>query len=674
MDDYLLPAVGTLILLAATYYYFVVLNKPKKLASVPAPLVKKGTAAAAKRKPAKKKVEETYDGPNMTVLYYSQTGTAEDFAQRMANEGKQYGLHTKVVDVEEYDTDNFIGEKHSLVVFCVATYGEGEPPENALQFHEWLMDESRLETLMQGSKFSVFGLGDKTYDFFNKMGKVVDARMEQLGAERIQERGEGDANGNIEEHFLKWKKSFWASAKQAMNLGEKQAVKVERKQTLKVFEAEDDSIAGVDTEHISRWQPLPSGTKPPTHFDIRHTHLANILVNRELHSAESDRSCRHIEIQLPSSMSYEAGDHLAMFPLNSFATTSVLLKVLGADPNQVIALYSTEDPNTPLVGPCTAFAAIQGYYDILAPPRKPMLTMLADYTTNAEEKKRLLALASDDPDQQEEYNRYILHDVRTIAEVLAAFPNTRPPLDHFLELLPRLQPRYYSISSSPHATPGVVHVTAALVEFSTPTHRVHNGVATSWFSAPEQIPADDAAKSGKFPKVPIFIRKSGFHLPKSPSTPIIMVGPGTGLAPFRGFLHERLWQKEQEAENGNVEPQTNVLFFGCRHPDQDYIYSKELNNFHDTKHAELHLAFSRYTGKKVYVQHLMVDKLTADRIYQLIEQGAYLYVCGDAKNMAKDVNHALKDIIASRRGVSPAEADSFVESLRTKNRYLCDVW
>lgn len=667
MDDLALPLLGALVLVALTYYYFVVLNKPKKLAAVPAPMVKKGTAAAMKRKPQKKKVEEVFDGPNMTVLYYSQTGTAEDFAQRMASEGKQYGLHTKVVDVEEYDTDDFTGDKHSLVVFCVATYGEGEPPENALAFHTWLLEEDRLPSMMNGSKYAVFGLGDRTYDFYNKMGKVVDTRMEELGAERLHDRGEGDANSNIEEDFLKWKKQFWIKARAALNLGEKQAMKLERKSELKVFDALE-SVG--DVSCISRWKPPAPGVALPSHFDIRHTYLANILVNRELHTSKSDRSCRHVEIQLPPGLTYEAGDHLAMFPLNSADTTNTLIKILGADPQQVIALYSKEDSRTPLVGPCTLFAALQGYYDILAPPRKPMLTMLAEYTSNPEEKKQLSALASDDPDQQEEYNRYILHDVRTLAEVLAAFPSTRPPLDHLLELLPRLQPRYYSISSSPHHTPGVVHVTAALVEFTTPANRVHKGVATSWFASPEQIPSADAAETGKYPRVPIFIRKSGFHLPK-PDVPIVMIGPGTGLAPFRGFLYERMWQAQSQESKKTA---TNVLFFGCRHPDCDYIYQNELEALVSQQHVQLHVAFSRQFEKKVYVHHLMRQSETAQAIFQLIEQGAFIYVCGDAKAMAKDVNHALRDIIAEKRGIPETEAESFIESLRNSNRYLCDVW
>lgn len=580
----------------------------------------------------------------------------------MANEGKQYGLHTKVVDVEEYDTDNFTGEKHSLIVFCVATYGEGEPPENAVQFHEWLLEDDRATTLLNGAKYAVFGLGDKTYDFFNKMGKVMDARLDELGAERIHARGEGDANGNIEEDFLKWKKQFWISARQALGLGEKQAAKVERKQNLKIHTK--DELADADVHRIARWRPVSESAKAPSHYDIRHTYLADILVNRELHTPQSDRSCRHIEIKLGPGMSYEAGDHLAVFPLNSPANTSTLLTALSADGQQVVSVYSVDDPKTPLVGPCTLETALQSYYDILAPPRKQMLAMLAEYASNADEKKRLLELSSEDPDHQEAYNKYILHDVRTVACVLQQFASSKPPLDFFLELLPRLQPRYYSISSSPNATPGVVHVTAALVQFNTPVQRAHNGVATSWFAAPEQIPSGN----GALPKVPIFIRKSTFHLPKL-NVPIIMVGPGTGLAPFRGFLHERAFQAKKAA----AEP-TNVLFFGCRHPDHDYIYSDELSSFASQQLCELHVAFSRQSAQKIYVQHKMAEPAIADRIYQLLEEGAYIYVCGDAKAMAKDVNHALRDIIASKRNISPSEAETVVESLRSKNRYLCDVW
>lgn len=598
----------------------------------------------------------------MSVFYYSQTGTAEDFAQRLANDGKQYGLYTKVYDVEDYDTDNFVGSKHSLIVFCVATYGEGEPPEMALQFHEWLTSEERSESLLNGSKFAVFGLGDRTYDFFNKMGKIVDKQLSKLGAERIHERGQGDANANIEDDFLKWKKTFWISAGEVLGLGEKKQIKLERKTKMNLYGL--DECNNLEISKIRRW--IPEQDSKQTTFDIRHPFLASITKNVQLHSKSSERSCRHIEIKISPHMTYESGDHLAIFPKNPKHEIERLLKRLNTDPNQIISLTSLSDSNATLFGPCTVYACLESFYDILSPPKKVMLTMLADYSKDPEENKKLISLSSDDPEEQEYYNNYILSSNRTISELLEEFPLTNPPLDHFLEVLPRLQPRYYSISSSPHTTPDHVHITVALVEFKTSTNRIHNGIASTWLSQSEQISNED---DHSFPMLPIFIRKSTFHLPDSINTPIIMIGPGTGIAPFRGFIYERYYQSQKFDQKS-----TNLLFFGCRHPEQDFIYSFELESFKEKQLLELHVAFSRLSETKCYVQHIMIQDEISLKIYNLIKQGAIIYVCGDAKNMAKDVNISLKHIISKHDKKSEEESNSFVESLRLNNKYLCDVW
>lgn len=657
---------GIVLLLASIAYY-----KYKKSTYVPIPEPGQYVPNKVKSVPEKKEVtkkpkkeKKKHDGPTMTVFYYSQTGTAEDFATRLADEGKLYGIHTRVVDVENFDTDEFNGSEHSIIIFCVATYGEGDPPENAIDFHEWLMDDSREEDLLEGAKFAVFGLGDSTYENFNKMGKVVDKRLAELGAERIIKRGEGDSDENIEQDFLTWKKKFWEEAVVLFDLGEKKEAKVERKCHMKTYNKDDKEIADIDVTKILRWRDV-SSNKKDAHYDMKNTYLATIVVNRELHSPLSERSCRHIEIDLGGVLKYETGDHLGIFPLNNETLVHKLIARLKADPDQIIAIFSNDDPKTPIVGPATLKAILSSYYDILSQPKKPMLRALVDYTTDENEKIKLMTLSSDDPQDQELYNTYILKDMRTILEVLKDFPNLNPPIDHFLELLPRLQPRYFSISSSPNFAKGRVHATAAVVKFTTPTKRVHEGVCTTWLYK-------QTVENGQLPRVPVFIRKSSFYLPKSLKTPIIMIGPGTGLAPFRGFLQERAHRAK--TENVPFDQVTNILFFGCRNKDKDFIYSEELEKYVSDGFLELYTAFSRDTDKKVYVQHRILEEEISKRFYNLLEEGAYLYICGDSKNMSKDVNNAIKKVISTVGQKSEKEAEQYVEALRSRGRFLSDVW
>lgn len=496
------------------------------------------------------------------------------------------------------------------------------------------------------------------------MGKVVDKRLEELGSERIIKRGAGDSDENIEQDFLKWKKMFWDETVVLFNLGEKKEAKVERKCHMKVYDKDDKELSDVDVNKILRWRDVTS-TKKDSHYDMKNTYLAKIVVNRELHSSTSERSCRHVEIDLGDVLKYETGDHLGIFPLNNETLVHKLIARLKADPDQIIAIFSNDDPKTPIVGPATLKSILLSYYDILSQPKKPMLRALVDYTTSDDEKIKLMKLSSDDPQDQELYNTYILRDMRTILEVLKDFPELNPPVDHFLELLPRLQPRYFSISSSPNFANGRVHATAAVVKFTTPTKRVHEGVCTTWL-------LNQVIEDGNTLPVPVFIRKSSFYLPKSLKTPIIMIGPGTGLAPFRGFLQERYYRAQKE--NMPFEQVTNMLFFGCRNKDKDYIYREELEKYVSEGFLELHTAFSRDSDKKVYVQHRILEEETSKRFYKLLEEGAYLYICGDSKNMSKDVNIAIKKVISTVGQKSDKEAEQYVEALRSRGRFLSDVW
>jgi len=621
--------------------------------------------------PQKAKKESSHKNDNgipMKILYYSQTGTAEDFAQRLSEDLSSFGFSPETIDVENYDREEFQNEK--LVVFLASTYGEGDPPDNASEFHQWLMAPERAEEDLKLS-FAVFGLGNKTYDRFNQVGKEIDGALERIGGKRLFALGLGDDDVNIEKDFLSWKKELGAVLCKEYDLDapvRAHSAPGLRRQKLVTYKPEDNILKGVDINTISRWR---QDEKPRSAPDIKNPFLAQILVTRELHTPKSDRSCLHVEISTHGDvLSYLPGDHLGLYPENDPTMVHKLAALLKADLNTIVSIHTVDDKSetNPLVGPCTLKAALSQYYDITSIVRKPQLRMLAQYAKEEEEKARLIKLSSEDPESQEVYDAWVVHDCRCISEVLKEFKSVEVPLDHFFEVLPKMQPRYYSISSSPNKYPNSVHLTAVLVDYVTPTKRHARGVTTLWLSTHRAEPEKNI-----FPRIPAFIRRSNFKLPSSISTPIIMVGPGTGLAPFRGFIQDCNYRR---ANNPEVKPGELILFFGCRHPEKDYIYQEELEGYEkDGTLSRLVVAFSRLDeNKKVYVQDKMKESDIPDQIWRLLESGAHFYICGDARLMARDVSETLLNIIMEKGSRSREEAQKYVDELQNSQRHLSDVW
>jgi len=438
-----------------------------------------------------------------------------------------------------------------------------------------------------------------------------------------------------------------------------------RRQRMVIHQPNDIDIKGVPVELIARWRPTDE--KPRFAPDQKFPYLATILETRELHSSISERSCLHTEISTHSDiLTYLPGDHLGLYPENDLTLVHKLASQIKADLQTIISIFPIDDikGKNPILGPCTLKAALLQYYDITSIVKKPILKVLSQYAKDEEEKKKLLQLASEDPELQEFYEKYIVHDCRCVTEIFKDFKSIQVPLDHFLEVLPKMQPRYYSISSSSNISPGRVSLTAVLVDYITPTKRQAKGVTTTWLSIHRNI------SDGVIYKIPAFIRKSQFKLPPSTTIPIIMVGPGTGLAPFRGFIQERAYRSKQGEKLGEA-----LFFFGCRHPDKDFLYKQELEDHVAQGHiTELILAFSRYTDQKVYVQHKMMETDMPSRIWNILCNGGHFYVCGDAAGMARDVHDTLQTIIATQGNKSREEAERYIEDLQTANRHQSDVW
>lgn len=599
-------------------------------------------------------------GRRLVVFYGSQTGTAEEFAGRLAKEGLRYQMKGMVADPEECDMEELLSLKDidkSLAVFCLATYGEGDPTDNCMEFYEWIQNN---DVDFSGLNYAVFGLGNKTYEHYNKVGIYVDKRLEELGANRVFELGLGDDDANIEDDFIAWKDKFWPAVCDHFGI-ESSGEEVLMRQ-YRLLEQPETPAERLYTGEVARLHSLQT-QRPP--FDAKNPFLAPIKINRELHKA-GGRSCMHIEFDIEGSkMRYEAGDHLAMYPVNDTDLVLRLGKLCNAELDTIFSLINTDTDSSkkhPFPCPTTYRTALTHYLEITALPRTHILKELAEYCSEEKDKEFLRFMCSTNPDGKAKYQEWIQDSSRNIVHVLEDLPSCRPPLDHICELLPRLQPRFYSISSSSKLHPTTVHVTAVLVKYETKTGRINHGVATTFLS--QKHPLDGEP----LPRVPIFIRKSQFRLPAKTDTPVIMVGPGTGLAPFRGFIQERDFTKKEGKEVGQT-----IMYFGCRKRSEDYIYEEELEDYVQRGVIKLRIAFSRDQAQKVYVTHLLEEDM--DLLWNVIgENKGHFYICGDAKNMATDVRNILLKVLQTKGNMSESEATQYIKKMEAQKRYSADVW
>ncbi|XP_050429828.1 NADPH--cytochrome P450 reductase [Adelges cooleyi] len=599
---------------------------------------------------------------SLVVFYGSQTGTAEEFAGRIAKEGARYKMKGMVADPEECEMADLVQMKEipkSMAIFCLATYGEGDPTDNAMDFYEWLQNG---DADLEGLNYAVFGLGNKTYEHYNEVAIYVDQRLEELGATRVHEIGLGDDDANIEDDFVSWKEKLWENVCSHFGIEE-----MGEETNVRQYKSVDCSAVlpeRIYTGEISRLKSYENQRFP---FDVKNPYLSSILVNRELHKS-GGRSCMHIEFNIDGSkMRYDTGDHVAVYPKNSPDLVERLGQLLNVNLDTVFSLLNTDEESSkkhPFPCPCTYRTALTYYLDITSNPRTHIMKELAEYASDPKEQEKLKLMASSSPEGKKEFHEWVLHNNRNIVHILEDLPSVKPDLDHLCELLPRLQCRYYSISSSPKVYPKSIHITAVKVEYDTPTGRVNQGVATCLLS--QLIPIDNQLPA---PTIPIFIRRSQFRLPPKSQTPVIMIGPGTGLAPFRGFIQERDFARKEGREVGQM-----ILYFGCRKKEEDYIYEEELNEYlNNGTLTKLHLAFSRDQPEKLYVTHLLEE--SADELWNVIgENNGHLYVCGDARSMAKDVHSIIVKVVMEKGQMNNSQALNYVKKMEQQKRYSADVW
>lgn len=536
----------------------------------------------------------------LLVLYGSQTGTAEGLAKKTAKLAETKGFAPKVLSMEKYASVDLTAEENLLVI--TSTYGDGEPPDNAQGFWSWLSADTapRLEK----TTFSVLALGDTNYPLFCEFGKRCDTRLEQLGAKRFSNRVDCDVD--YEEAAKGWTEAIFAA------LGTVSSAPVES-------------------------APAAAAAKVAAGYSRKNPFATRLLVNRKLTADGSAKEVRHFEIALPETeLAYEAGDALGVIPANDPALVSDLLGVLGFDGEEAVS--GGEGGELPLR------LALSQQYDITK-PATDLLKAVVERNPSCDLAPLL------DPARREDLKKFLWG--REVIDLVAGLASRFAAAD-FVKLLKKLQPRLYSISSSPKAHPGEVHLTVGAVRYE--SHGRQRGGVCSTFLA-DRVAGDTT--------VPVFVQAShGFKLPADLTRPVIMVGPGTGIAPFRAFLEERA----ATGASGK-----NWLFFGDQRRTTDYLYQETLEAWHQASHlSRLDLAFSRDQEHKVYVQHRMIE--AAAELWAWLQEGAHFYVCGDASRMAKDVDVALHQVCETAGGLSADAAKEYVSKLKSEKRYQRDVY
>ncbi|XP_072024835.1 nitric oxide synthase, inducible-like isoform X2 [Amphiura filiformis] len=609
--------------------------------------------------------------PPLTILYATETGKAERFAHRICDVFKT-GFNVKVTCMEDYNTTDLLNESFLLVV--TSTFGNGEAPTNGETFHR---DMKRLikEHGKNGNRnnnnannhdlwYSVFGLGSTAYPDFCEFAGTVDTMLNEVGGKRLTDVYKGDELGGQEEAFQEWARDVFKNACDIFPIHRG----VNRKAIL--------TMLGTDTSEMYksyRIKPVTRQKEPDPLAELEKIHDKKVFPckvkdRKQLQSATSSRSTILVvlDTQGRTDLSYQPGDHVAVFPTNDKELVHKILSRLELEytPDTVLQLeMQTEGQQdwtkVKRMPPCTMQEALSRYLDITSPPTPDFLRMLATYATSSKERDQIMLLGK----AQSDYKTWINTCHPNIGDVLISFPSIRVPGWFLLDHLPILNPRYYSISSCPKVNPNEIHITVAVVKYWTTAslQSYHKGVCSTWL---EELDVGAA--------VPAYIKPApSFYLPSDIRKPVILIGNGTGIAPFRSF-----WQRRELEATCSNPPKFGkmTLVFGCRHPDIDDIYVEETSRAEKNGALlQVMTAYSRLHGKpKKYVQDMIKEnpKLIFKHIY---EEEGHVYVCGD-NLMAVDVRKTLVQILGSKGRMTSQEAQDYINNMRESGRYHEDLF
>ncbi|WOI43058.1 bifunctional cytochrome P450/NADPH--P450 reductase [Bacillus altitudinis] len=581
--------------------------------------VKKSTASA--------EAKIASHGTPLLVLYGSNLGTAKQMANEFAEDGKAKGFDVTTAPLDDYTRKL---PESGAVLIVTASYN-GHPPDHAKQFVDWVTQDEEQD--LSNVTFAVFGCGDRNWaSTYQRIPRLIDEALERKGAKRVTDIGEGDAGGDMDEDKETFQKTVFDELAKEFNL------------TLQEKRQEKPNLSIAYTNELVE-RPV---AKTYGAFS------AVVLKNQELQFEKSTRQTRHIELQLPEGKHYKEGDHIGIVPKNSATLVQRVTDRFKLDPQQHMILSSEKEAShLPLNQPIQVEELLASHIELQEPVTRTQLRDLAKYTVCPPHRIELEQMAG------ETYQEAVLKKRVTMLDLLEQYEACELPFDHFLALLPGLKPRYYSISSSPKVDEKRLSITVAVVKGKSWSGRgEYAGVASNYLCGLQE--GDEVA---------CFLHEAqaGFELPASPEIPMIMIGPGTGIAPFRGFIQAReAWQNEGKSL-GEAH-----LYFGCRHPHEDDLYYDEMQLAEQKGVVTIHRAYSRYEEQKVYVQHFI--KNDGAKLIELLDKGAYLYICGDGKVMAPDVEATLIELYQTEKQCAKETAEQWLTSLANDNRYVKDVW
>ncbi|EOV9625038.1 NADPH-dependent assimilatory sulfite reductase flavoprotein subunit [Cronobacter sakazakii] len=538
----------------------------------------------------------------ITLISASQTGNARRVAEALRDDLLAAQLNVNLVNAGDYKFKQIAQEK--LLIVVASTQGEGDPPEEAVALHKFLM--SKKAPKLDGTAFAVFGLGDTSYEHFCQAGKDFDTRLAELGAERLLDRV--DADVEYQAAAQAWRQRVVDVLK----------ARVPKEAPSQAAITASGAVNLVDSTPYTKESPL----------------TATLSVNQKITGRHSEKDVRHIEIDLgDAGLRYQPGDALGVWYQNDPALVQELLELLWLKGDEPVTVGEKTLPLS---------EALQWHFELTV----NTAAIVENYATLTRS-EALLPLVGDKAKLQD-------YAARTPIVDMVRFAPAQLEADQLLGLLRPLTPRLYSIASSQAEVENEVHITVGVVRFDI-EGRARAGGASSYL-------ADRLEEDGE---VRVFIEHNdNFRLPATPETPVIMIGPGTGIAPFRAFMQQR----EADGATGK-----NWLFFGNPHFTEDFLYQVEWQRYvKEGLLTRIDLAWSRDQDHKIYVQ----DKIREQgaELWRWIQEGAHLYVCGDANRMAKDVEQALLEVIAAYGGMDAEAADEYLSELRVERRYQRDVY
>lgn len=593
------------------------------------------------------------------ILYGSETGTAQDVAEQIWKSAKRKELQSTVSSLDDYDIQNLSFEQ--LIIFVVATTGQGDPPANMKQFWRHLLRKNLPATMLQNLKYGVLGLGDSSYSKFNFAAKKLNKRLAQLGGEELLPIGLADDQHNlgIDAVVDPWIKKLWEEIADVFKIStvDKMSEKnlIIERYNVSIVEMSQSNPIHID-ERLDNLYHSNTDIYAQETFINSDVRIGTIVENIKTTSEDHFQDVRLIKIQADN-IKYGPGDVVYIRPKNTAEQVKRFFDILHEHniklfPDTIIQV-SEKEIKVPFVlkRNLTLGEIVEQYWDLNFKPRRSTMHTLSFISENELEKDKLCEFAS--PVGQEELYDYVNRPRRNILEVLTDFPRTTTKLNIKLlfEIMSPIKPRPYSIASSLEDTPNRIQVLVAVVKFKTRLMEPRFGLCSKWLAG---LKSND--------KVIFWLQKGTFRFDND--KPMILIGPGTGVAPFRSLLLERAKKGKDLKEC--------ILFFGCRNENKDYHCREDFERLSRTNNLKVFCAFSRDQDHKIYVQHLIRQQ--RELCWQFLENNGSIYLAGNSKNMPDNVREEFVSLAKEIGKMTKEQAETFIKHLEKNNRYQTETW